>query len=438
MRKLQIRLKLLDKVGARLDVHTMDVIRKSSASLIVKMLAMAAGFGVSITLGRELGPEGLGVINLANKWVGIILVLAMFGMDKVILKEVAIGVSRKNLGYVSKVVNTALRFNVIVGVVLIILMLLLIPILITYVFNEPELKIPLIIAVLAMLPQIISRVYGAGLIGHNKIWQSNLVNETLSIWIVGILLLVYISIGATVSVIEVAWFYAIGRVIVSLTVCGYWRRVNTLRAGVGKNLSVMLKIAFPLLLVNATGIISSSADMVMLGWLADVKEVGFYSVAARLALITSFILQVSNSAISPKLASLYANNKRIELAIMVRRVILGLTLTGLASLVVFVLAGKLILSLWGADFQNSYPILVILAIGQFVNISTGPMGYLLSMCGQERIYGKIAFFSLVSNLVLNYFLISNYGAVGAAVATSAIVIIENVIKLIIVRKRIKI
>lgn len=426
------------KIISRIDDHTLEVIRKSSSSLLVKVLGVLAGLGVSITLGKELGAEGLGIINLANKWVGILLVLAMFGMEKVILKQVAIGVSRQQWKHVSSVVNTGIRFNCAVGLVLVVLMLFLMPALITHVFNEPRLKIPLTLAVLAMLPQIAARVYSSGLIGYKKIWQSNLVNETLSIWVVGVLLLFYLIVGKPISIIEVAWFYVIGRVIVALTVWLYWKRVNTLTSRTREKLSSMIITAFPLLLVNATGIISSSADTVMLGWLTDVKEVGLYSVAARIALMTSFILQISNSAISPKLAALFANNKKLELRIMVRRIIYGLTVIGLASLLTFIFAGKTILSLWGDEFQSSYTILVILAIGQFVNIATGPVGYLLSMCGHERIYGKIALLSLISNLVLNYFLIINYGAVGAAISTSVIVIVENIIKLAIVRRRIKI
>jgi O-antigen/teichoic acid export membrane protein len=68
----------------------------------------------------------------------------------------------------------------------------------------------------------------------------------------------------------------------------------------------MLKMAAPLLVVSGTYVISANADIVMLGWLSNSKDVGVYSVAARLALLVSFFQVVTNSAISPKLAALYA------------------------------------------------------------------------------------------------------------------------------------
>src|SRR5699024_12494559 len=60
----------------------------------------------------------------------------------------------------------------------------------------------------------------------------------------------------------------------------------------------LLKTSLPLLLVGASGIIASNADSIMIGWLSSSHEVGLYVVAARVALLTSLLLQVKNSAVS--------------------------------------------------------------------------------------------------------------------------------------------
>ena len=49
----------------------------------------------------------------------------------------------------------------------------------------------------------------------------------------------------------------------------------------------MLKMSIPLLFVSSTAVIAASADSIMLGWLADSTEVGLYTVASSLALLTS-------------------------------------------------------------------------------------------------------------------------------------------------------
>jgi O-antigen/teichoic acid export membrane protein len=92
--------------------------------------------------------------------------------------------------------------------------------------------------------------------------------------------------------------------------------------------------------------------------------------------------------------------------------------------------------LWGNEFKEAYLVLIILAVGQFFNISTGCAGMLLIMCGFEKIHGYISLFFMLLNLILNYTLIVSYGAVGAAIATTITIASENVVKLILAKKKV--
>ena len=418
----------------KFDKHTIEVIRKSSASLLVKILGMVVGLGVSITLGRKLGVEGLGIINLANRIVGILLVVVMLGMEHVILKEVAIGYSKRNWTHINSIVAASFRINGSLTLFIVFGCLLLIPYAITTVFKEPDLEVPLVIAVCALVPQVISRILASTLNGCKRVWQSNLVNQTLSIWIVGVALLFMHVLDMRLTIVNVAWFYAGGRVVVALTMSVYWIKFRKSQKKDEILYRSLLTASLPLLLVNATSIIAASADTVMLGLISNVKEVGLYSVAARLALLTSFFLQISNSAVSPKLASLFAENKIQEMKVMVHRVTRLLIVLALISVLSFTLLGHQILSIWGNEFKESYYILLVLAIGQFVNISTGPAGYLLIMCGEEKVHGRISIISLFTNICLNGVLIYYWGALGAALATSLTVSIENFLKWFYARK----
>jgi O-antigen/teichoic acid export membrane protein len=276
-----------------------------------------------------------------------------------------------------------------------------------------------------IIPQTFSRVFASGLNGFRKIWQSNLVNEALSICVVAVGIVILQILKIKITVINVAILYAIGRLVVSGAIFVYWKSIFTYKGE--KSL---------ILLVSGTSIIASNADALMLGWLSDVREVGLYSVAAKLALLVSLFLQVSNAAISPKLASLFATNNIAEINILVKRVTLGLVTIAILFLIVFIIGGNFLLGLWGNEFKEAYLVLIILAIGQFFNISTGCAGLLLIMCGFEKIHGYISLFFMVLNLILNYILIVSYGAVGAAIATAITVGFENIAKLILVKNKI--
>jgi O-antigen/teichoic acid export membrane protein len=108
---------------------------------------------------------------------------------------------------------------------------------------------------------------------------------------------------------------------------------------------------------------------------------------------------------------------------------------GLLSLIVFLSLGKYILNFWGGEFVLGFPILAILAIGQFFNIASGPVAAILIMTNNEKVARNITVFTVLLNLILNYFLINNFGAVGAAIATAFTTILNMLLFAFFVNKR---
>ena len=429
--------KLKEKLSSkldRLDIHTLEVVKKSSASLVVKVVGMIATFAVSIILGRTIGPEGLGIINLANRVVTFILILAIFGMNNVVLKEVAIAFERKDWQHVANTMFSSIWFNIPMAVGVCVTFILLTPWLSNTVFNESELQVPLIISLGVIVPRILSRIYASGVNGFRKIWQSSLVNETLSVAVVALGLIVLLLLGIEITVVKAAILYAIGRIVVTGSIGLYWHHLFRFKGKRVMQTRSMLKVAFPLLIVSSSALVASNADIVMLGWLSNSREVGLYSVASRLGLMTNIFLVISVSTLTPKIASLYADNKKKELQEMIQQTTKGLIYIGLATTLIYIIAGKYILGLWGQEFVSSYWILIIITIGQIFNISTGSTGMVLMMTGHEKLIGRITFISAIINLLLNYILIPKYFATGAAIATAATVIVQNIIKVIVVKR----
>jgi O-antigen/teichoic acid export membrane protein len=421
---------MFKKITSKLDIHTLEVIVKSSKTMLVKVFGLIAGLLISIFLARTLGPEGLGVVNFANKFGMILLILTMFGFQNVIIKFIAIAKQKLDNSGIATALKTSLVFNGILSLCIACIGAIALPFILDIWSDNQDLYIPLLIVFVMLIPQTISRVYGSALNGYGKIWQANLVNQTLSVLLVGLGLLLYWSFNISLTPISVLLLYAISRVLLAFVVLVLWNHTFKSKIKGQFNFKPMFKMAKPLLLVTGTGVIASNADAIMLGVLGTFKDVGIYSVAARLALLTSLFLQVSNAAITPKLASLFHDSKIREMRLMVQRVTKVLTLVALLFVVFFVLLGQWLLSFWGSEFQEAYWILVILSIGQFFNIATGCSGMLLVMCGFEKIHGYISLATVLLNIMLNVILITNYGALGAAIATAITVVLSNVAKVI--------
>lgn len=415
-----------------IDRHTVEVVRKSMTSSVVKMSGVLISLMVSIFLGREIGAEGLGVIDLANRITGVLLVFSVFGMDKLLLKNIAISYHEKDEQNIADLLYTATFFNGVLAVVIASLLYAFAPFICQNVMHSLVLIIPLKIAAVMIVPQTFSRIFAPALNGYGKVWQSNLVNETLSAWVVGLGLTFLWLTNMNINVVNVAILYGIARLLVLFSVYAYWKKLFTFKGAHTWKLSVILKPALALLLVAGTSVIATNTDSVMLGWLSDTREVGIYSVAIKLAAFMMFFLQISNTAISPKLAALYANGQLAEMELMVHRVTRGLIGIALIFLASFIFGGSYILGLWGKpEFKDAYWVLVVLCLGQFFNISTGCAGMLLIMCGYERLHGYLSLCCVMLNVVLNFFFINSYGAMGAAASTAITIVVENAIKVIL-------
>lgn len=174
----------------------------------------------------------------------------------------------------------------------------------------------------------------------------------------------------------------------------------------------------PLSLITGAALLNNRLDVMMLGWLADISEVGRYGIALQIAGLAAIGPTIINSIIQPRAARLYGQKDLSTLQHEVThaaRLALGLAL--LASVVLAILSKPVILNFIGEDFSGAIPALLILASGRVLLSTMGPVGNILNMTGNERTTAWLTVaFSLV-NAILNAFLIPLYGALGAAWAT---------------------
>nr|WP_202795642.1 flippase [Algoriphagus machipongonensis] len=418
----------------KLDIHTLEVMTKSITSLFVKVGGVLIGMLVSIALGRILGPDGYGIINLAERVINILIIVCLLGVRQLIVKNIAIAKEHEDFQSIGNIMHSAYILNGVVTLLLSSIFIIISPWLSNDVFHEPRLTIPLMIFLVGLTPQVMSRLLSSGLIGYRKIWQSNLVEQTLSIAITGLFLFLLYFIGLEITVNIVAVIYVIGRIGVTITVSMYWSSLFTFKSKWERKSITLFRDSLPLFLSSVSTIIISNSDVIILGIFASTSDIGLYGIAIKIALLTSFFLQITNSSVGPKIAALYFNGSIMETEQMVKKVTRVLLICGLVSIVIFIFFGNLILSLWGDEFQAAYIILLILSFGQLFNIGTGAAGQILTMTGHEKFNRNITVFYMILNILLNYIFIKKFGILGAAFINSFTVISLNVTRVIYAKK----
>ena len=165
------------------------------------------------------------------------------------------------------------------------------------------------------------------------------------------------------------------------------------------------------------------------------EDVGIFSMASRTAMLTSLILTSVNSISAPKFAELYKKKDMVALGSTARSTAKLMTLIASPLLLLFLIAPQWVMGMFGDEFQKGGILLSILTIGQFVNVATGSVGYLLMMSGNEKLMRNNVAFVAVLSVVLNAALVPLYGAFGAVIATAVCLASQNLIAMYMVNSR---
>lgn len=419
-----------------LDKNFNNFLNKSFFALIVKLLGILISTGVTIIISRSIGADGLGLINLTSKILSVLMLASLFGVNQIIVREVSKGMKLKNFDRVYSVVISATVLTLVISLILSLSLYLSANWLASEVFDNLNLKFVFEVFAMCLPLQVIARVYASTAIGMNKIWQGNMVNQTLSMFIVGLILFTFGILDKKITLQLIVYSYLIARAIQLLVFRIYW--IKYLKPDYEKlvtDYGNIWKMSHPLLIASASVVLSESIATIFIGIYSNTYEIGLFSVASRLAIFTGVILQVTNSTLSPKIANMFETDDNHTLQTLIYKITILVTVLGLVFFFIFVFLGPLILSIWGKEFVNAYFILIILSMGQLFNLATGSCGVILVMTGLEKIRRNISLVSLALNLILCPILINFYSSIGAAFAISIIIIVENVTKVFYVHNK---
>jgi O-antigen/teichoic acid export membrane protein len=189
-----------------------------------------------------------------------------------------------------------------------------------------------------------------------------------------------------------------------------------------------LRTLLPLTVLAIMQAMNMYTDVLLLGLLASPADVGVYRVAAQCSQMVAFSLLAIHPAVSTYVARLHARGDHAAVQRIVTWTARGVLAAALPVCLALMLFGRPVLGyLFGPVYEQGAPALAVLAAGQIANASTGAVGLILNMTGNERdaIVGLAA--AAISSVILNLILIPPLGLVGAAIATATSVVIWNAV-----------
>lgn len=171
---------------------------------------------------------------------------------------------------------------------------------------------------------------------------------------------------------------------------------------------------------NLAQVVSGQAGLVILPLFEEPAPIGYYRVALVMATFVGYPSMIVVHPLGALIARLHAEGKRADLERLVvtsaRLAWVG-SILATATLVVF---GKLLLTaLFGGDFADAYPLLIVLVIGELCTVSATWRILVLQMTGRERTATDCLVIGAGIYVILTVALSATYGVVGAVIADAA-------------------
>lgn len=199
-----------------------------------------------------------------------------------------------------------------------------------------------------------------------------------------------------------------------------------------------LKVSFPLLLITSMNLLLKRTDIVMLGIFRGSETAGIYSAASKVSDLVVFGLIATNTMLTPMISELFHTGKKNALQKTIIASTKAIFIFTAVISIILVILGKYMLFLFGTEFITAYIPLLILLIGQNANALAGPAVPIMSMTGHQMASGVIITICTGINLLLNIIFIQKWGSYGAAIATTATLIVWNLTMIVYIKQKINI
>lgn len=419
------------------DIQFREIISGSSISLCFKILGSLSTFVFNLLLARTFGAAEAGLFFLSLAVAEVFAIVGRLGLAQSIIAFIGGESAQKNWRAVKGAFKKSLLIMTISSLLAGILMLLLSIPLAKTAFDEPNLAPLFHIMAFAVPAMAFLHLIGNSLQALNQIRESQFI-VSLSLQL---LLIICISpILFQPDIMKVPYAYAIA---VWISTIGafflLWLNTPQLRNVSGNfPYSKIISKTIPLFWSNLLIMLNARAGTFLLGYLASPFEVGVYNIAFRISMLINFVLFAVNAICTPKFASFHATGDKKSLANVARQSTLIIVVTTLPILLIIIFFSNHILTLFGTDFAENNAPLVVLAIGQCVNIAVGPVGMLLAMSGKEKQLRNVYIICTPLNIFLQFALIPHLGALGASIATAISIIFQNITAFWLVKKELNI
>lgn len=399
---------------------------------ILRGLGAISLFVLYFVAARRLTRDDAGLFFLGLTVSTIFAPIALFGLHTIALRELSARTDEAKRGEVRYLLQMTLVRGAILAMVPALLLFWFAPQIADRAFHRPSLAGILQSAAIAGYAGSLATLLSGQLQGLRRFSQSLFILSISTPLIATALLM---GPHGSIDALHASSLYAIASwltVAIGL-VAVVWRTPRTASCPV--TIERMANACFSLWVINAMIMAVNWSGQLIAGAQLLPSDVAMLAVSQRTANLVNFILIGVNFVVTPRFSAFWAKDDRVGLKRLAIDSTRAMSLFAIPLVVAIGLMPERIMSWFGSSFAGGGTLLVILAIGQLVNVMTGSVNALLNMCGFDRDLRNIVVLSGTLTIGLSWFMTQWYGVIGCAIAITTALILQNALAVGMVKRR---
>ena len=411
----------------------LSILSGTSQNVVGIVIAAVATFAANVLMSNTLGPEGFGVVTVMTQAAFVASFATRAGMDMAVLRDVAIELGQGRYERIRVPVTRAVVIGTAVSAAAGLLTVLAADA-IRDAYPDAGLHV------------VEAAALGLPFLALANIWLSatrglKIMRYTLYVFWAGqpIAWIAIMLIGWSFS--ETDWMsvlaYSGSWALAAAAAAYFWRRESSswpaspMQPG---DLSRLMRYAGPRAPAALFSQLLFWTDLFVLTIYVGKAEVGVYAAALRAGQVLVLFLTSVSLMFSPFVADLHNRGETERLDHLFKTLTRWTIAATIPLFLVLVVAPNEALRIFGAEFSEGKAALLIVLAGQFINIATGSVGFVLIMVGRTGWDLIIYACSLALNLGLAFWLCPRYGIEGAAVANATTFALSKWARLVFVRR----
>ena len=383
------------------------VLKNTFWLVLAEGISKILSFILSIFVARYLQASGYGIFSFVFAFSAMFAIFADIGLSALMIREVA-----KNRKLARKYIDNLLVLKFLLGLATFFLIFLTVQ----FLGKPPAVKSLVYLTAIFIVLNSFTTFFQAIFQGFEKMEYLAISKLVYSITLFALsFLVIWQNLG--IQTLVKASAYTAFITLVSVIILT-WKKFTPFQFDLDFTFwKKSLGEAWPFGLIGLLGLIYFQLNIIQVNLIAGDTETGWYSVAYQFIAAIMVLFNLFYASLFPTLSKLYLQSKTKFyqfLDFFGKRVI---SISFLACLVLFIVSKYLIAFLYGPGFLNSINILRLLLISTFILYLNAPFSEALRMMNLQKDYSKLLFWGVLLNFLLNFPLISLWGALGASITT---------------------